>query len=173
MKAVRADFVIRRKPPRWLWIALGLLWMLTLALSAWAWMRHAQFEDMKRAQAAALGARSAEKAIPQSEPPPPYLQSAQEMLQERELTALLAEALTALETASMPGVTVASIDMTPSERAIRVVVSVEGSADPVAYLQLLNEGNPSDSTGARWKLNQLRTGSAGEQTMIMSFARGS
>lgn len=154
MKALAVDLRTVARPPAWAWVGLGLLGVIAVALvgaTGFATKRLAE----RNADVNEL--RGLETA-PASRPAPlprklPYDDSAREFL--TQATSQWPAMLVALESIEIVGVTPVSIEVSPSERSIRLEVEFADYSTLLKYVDGLNAGENSP----RWVLVQAQASS--------------
>ena len=137
MKQVHPEFVAR-EPSKWVWWMLGALAIACVALWWGAWSAHRHASHLATQSDVLARSVSMPRAARPDSAPPLYVESAREMLAERDPQ--WAETFLALEAVAMPGVTPLQLDV--DGRRHRAQVEVEaGSHDLVLrYLEALNAG---------------------------------
>lgn len=166
MKPVGADFRPRALPGPVHWGLAGLLAMAAGLSLGWAWLQHTRLDALRQAlavAAAAQAAQAAHEAHEAARQPPapatlPYDSSARELLRERSVP--WPEALTALETISMSGVTPRSLEVNASDGTVRVELAAEGHARVLEYVEALNAGASGHAEALRWALQQSQADAA-------------
>jgi hypothetical protein len=153
MRPLQVDFLSRSGPARGLWILIGVLWLVTVALGIGAAYSHQQVSQL-RAQSAELSSAGAMTTAPVEVKPPPvsYEASAREML--RELSSSWPGMLIALEGTKVAGVTIVAVEVAPLEQQLRLEVQFTSYDELLKYVGELNGGEPVP----RWILLQAQTG---------------
>lgn len=168
MKPVHANFKTIKAPPRWLWVALSLVLLLTVVLCL----------DLAR-ELSALRLRQAERlaaatVVVAAKPPirsgdPSYAASVREMRAQRQLGWPLA--LTALENIAVDGVVVRRLEASATEDGIRVEISGPSHARLLEYLVAINSGAGSDSPDLYWTLQRAEADANGQMVRATLIAR--
>ena len=147
MRRVDVDFRRRSEPARWMWWLSMVLWLVALALGAFAWDAHRQ-NDRLRAAIEAARTRPAEPKPSTPAVPPPYEESARRLLAEHDST--WPSALRALEQVNVEGVQVVAFDISTSEQRARIEVRYSSYKRLLQYVRELNLGEPQP----RWEVVQ-------------------
>lgn len=153
MKALEVDFRIRRSPPRWAWIFVGLVIVAAISLglaARWELRLRESLQTERDEIRRQVATPSPEPVI--TVPRMPYDTSAREML------ALASSQwpvmLTALESVEIVGVYVVAIEISPAERWIRAEVEFAEFPALLSFVDGLNGGEPV----VRWSLVQAQSG---------------
>lgn len=157
MRRVRTDFKSRRAVPKALWWVLAGVVALEVAAGTLLWMSQRELDTARRQLSQATADRQAKREVsPAPARPPPYLQSAQALLAEREPT--WARVLDVLEATQVVGVTPTAVDVTSGD-SMRVEVSFFDHAHLLQYVDELNGVRSSAVNDLQWRLIQAtRTG---------------
>ncbi len=160
MRPVGADFRPRTLPGPVHWGLAGLLAAAAGLSLGWAWLQHTRLDALRQALAVAAAAHEAHEAARQPPAPAtlPYDSSARELLRERSVP--WPEALTALETISMSGVTPRALEVNAGDGAVRVELAAESHARVLEYVEALNAGVSSSAEALRWTLQQSQADAA-------------
>lgn len=161
MKPLIVEFRRHWTPSRWMWWALAVL--ATAVIAAGCIVAHDW--RMLQSQQMALQEALASKAAPQAKPPTiqapvPYAASAQAMLAEH--TSPWPQALTAIESAAIVGVTPVGFEFVTNEQRFRLEVNFADYAKLLEYLDALN----SVAGSIEWKLVQAQ--STGVATAVIA-----
>lgn len=137
MKQLHPEFA-PREPSKWVWWMLGVLAITCLSVWSGAWSAYRHASHLATQTGALAQSASVPRAALLDSAPPLYVESAREMLAERD--SRWAETFHVLEAVAMPGVTPVQLDV--DARRHRAQVEVEaGSHDVVLrYLEALNAG---------------------------------
>lgn len=156
MKSIRADFVQRPAPSRRLWMACGLLAASATATAMWAGTTWRFAERQKEQLHQALTEQQAPHAPPVvAESPRLYETHLREMLAARSTS--WPQALTALETLTVVGVTPVNLEFT-TDGSVRFDVIFADYSVLLEYVKMLSASEPE----LRWKLAQSQLqGAAG------------
>jgi hypothetical protein len=160
MKALKADFAVRRPIGAWPWaVAISVLSLLT-AYQGWrAWGPQArvrvlqeEHESLKRKMDVVSQARR--DAIARSNVIPAYAADAAAVAKMAGFP--LDRVLQSLESAQVQSVKVTGLEISASEGSVRTELEFADHAALLGYIEALNAGEPR----ARWVLLQTQIGSA-------------
>lgn len=165
MKAVRADFNRRWRPPKGAWWAMCALGAATLVAGGAVWLewrhldaqRAALLDDLTRRQAAAASAQPSSTSVP-------YQASAREMLAERDSTWL--GMLATIESNAFLGVTPVSLEFISGDKMFRLDVTATDYPKLLEYVDALNAGEPE----ARFSITQSQVAASGAVAAVLSAA---
>lgn len=158
MKPLQVEFLRTPGPGRWRWslaTLLGVAALYSFVSAGWTYQQLRQRQD----EVARLAASAAASAVPVSvamKPAPAYERSAQEMLAAAQTP--WPEVLVALETATVPGLKVTSLEIVVAERVARVEVEAVSYAALLQYLDALNAGEAAP----QWVLQSAETQAAAQ-----------
>jgi hypothetical protein len=155
MRPLQPEFIAPRRLPALLWWVPTLLAAAALTVWALAWRHHLEAQQLRQHMQATRTAAPV-PVMPAATAPPPYADSARELLSEQ--SSDWAATLLALERTALQGVTPVAIELQARDRTARVEVEFTDYAILMRYLAQLNAGLEV----AQWSLvSAQRTGSAG------------
>jgi hypothetical protein len=163
LRPVRIEFLPTSSPSRRYWALLALMFVLAAAMVMWAWHQRQLALQLQAELDQAVSARRDRASQPNetSPPPPAYELSARELLRERNHP--WPEALEALESVAMQGVTPRAFELLAQEHAVKVEVTAMDQARVLAYIEAANAGNREGLGGLNWTLQSFQADSGGQQ----------
>ena len=172
MKPVRADFMVKVPPSPRLWLVALALLLGAVAAGAMALHQRQLLHEAQTALQRSLEQQRANNQEPLAVPAPKlYERSAREFLQERAL--LWPEALRALETTAMEGVTPRLFESNAADGAARVELVAASHAKVLEYLEALNAGTGHGGMELTWVLLQTQSEANGNSVVAVIAAKRS
>jgi hypothetical protein len=168
MRPLRAEFAPRFQVGTRAWAAIALMALAAAAGLLWDVLEHRgkyrEMVDAANRLAAQLQAQSTGSQLqgPQPDPAPAY---AADALAAASVAAFdVAGALSRLESVRLPGVLVVAVEVSATERQVRVDLELRDPALSLRYLEALNR----DTERPRWQLvrSEAAPGSATSQATV-------
>lgn len=172
MRSVHADFRRRRTPSRRAWLLCCMAYVPCLGLLAWAAHVEVNARRLLSQRGVVQGAPTAWVGpAPPTMAPPPYVDSARQMLLQRD--APWPEVLAALESIDNTGVAVESLELDTNRGAVGVTLALDPGVSPGIVLDELGAGEVGRSDEIVWRLTQIRVGDGKTQTVSIQVMRRS
>lgn len=156
MRSIDVNFAPAQPPSRLLKATTGLMIVATLVTGSMAWherqkvIRAREIEVARQNEVEEIYRRTVERRS-DSLKPLPYAADALRVLRLREFP--LNAVLTALETVSVAGIRILSVDISAIDATARVEVEFSDYQSLIRYLEELNIGEPTE----RWVLTSAQT----------------
>lgn len=147
MKALRADFAVRRPIGVWPWLALILAMSGFAAYQGWlGWVQMNRISALKIEQATLsqeldLAEQSQQQAGEKRKMTPPYAADAAAILKIASFP--LNRVLASLESAQVLGVKITGLEALPLEGTVRVELEFTDHASLLSYIEAINAGEPT------------------------------
>lgn len=164
MTPLRAEFKPRPAPAVQHWRAASVLLLVALASLVWAW-RQAQLVRDAETELARINDTNARMHAAVVPPPrQPMPQGTRALLKQRALP--WPQALYALESVALPGITLRSIDADSEQGQVLIEIAATDHASALAYLERLDVFSRLTSGGSvGWKLLQTRRDAASGEVL--------